>query len=328
MTDPPDHTRRRLDPVGTGEWDRRSRPQSPWTSTVLDRTGLFESLAKKCLVDNNVPVHPESVERVTAVFRKAGKRVFTPALRAELQALGVQAFPRAVSHAEVVRAAVRAGGLTTLARCATAFVAGLESDLAALRAPLRAFAVVAHFPDHRPTNPKECRTCGYNAELLPGEYCAADTLSALPTCGIHGGVDEAYAAAQVLDWFSTLPPVVPTREQVGRFERVLGVIAQAPAKATCNSLHKDLSGPLGGDKYHRLYVIETLGYCGVLHTGLGEPLLDKWVDRRAIQEHPSKFNEAESPACFWKREFGFNGARFRELFPAVALPARLDGPMA
>lgn len=296
-------------------------------STVLNRVRLLESLAKKCLADSGVPAHPELTELVTTIFRKAGKRVFTPALQAQLRALGVQAVPLPVSHEEVVRAAVQANGITTLASCASAFVAGLAVELAALRGPLRAFAVVAHFPDHLPANPKGCRICGYNTRLLSGEYCAAGTLSALPTAGIHGRVDDAYAAAQTLEWFATLPPVVPTREQVGRYEEVLDVIARAPGKATCNSLLKDLSSPLGGDKYHRLYVIETLGYCGVLHTKLGEPLLDQWVNRRTIQDHPSKFNEAESPACFWKREFGFNGARFRELFPEVVLPAALDGPM-
>ena len=293
-----------------------------------DHVRVLESLAAKCLADNRLPVDPRLIEQVTTIFRKSGKRVFTPALRTQLQGLGIQAIPHSVSHDEVVRAATRSHGTTTLAQCANAFVAGLAIELAALRAPLRAFAVVAHFPDHRPTNPKGCRVCGYNVGLLSGEYCAADNLSGLPVSGIHGRVDDAYAAAQTLEWFAAFPPVVPTPEQVGRFEEVLDIIAQAPAKATCNSLHKELSGPLGGDKYNRLYVIETLGYCGILHTKLGEPLLDKWVDRRTIQEHPNKFNEAESPACFWKREFGFNGARFRELFPGVAFPTQLDGPMS
>lgn len=295
---------------------------------MFDQGWLLDSLVTKCLADNQQPADPGLIKRVTTIFRKAGKRVFTPDQRAQLQGLGVQATPQPISHDEVVRAALLANRITTQASCANAFVAGLSIELAALRAPLRAFAVVAHFPDHQSTNPKGCRVCGYNTGLLSGEYCAADSLSALPTSGIHGRMDDAYAAAQTLEWFATVPPVVLTPDQVGRFEEVLGVIAQAPAKATCNSLLKDLSGLLGGDKYNRLYVIETLGYCGVLNTNLGEPLLDKWVDRRTIHQHPGKFNEAESPACFWKREFGFNGARFRELFPEIALPTRLDGPMS
>jgi hypothetical protein len=163
--------------------------------------------------------------------------------------------------------------------------------------------------------------------MLSGEYCAADTLSGLAVVGIHGRVDEAYAAAKTLDWYATLPPVEPTPEQLGRFGEVLVVVARAPATATCNSLGKELSETLGGDRDSRLYVIETLGYCGVLRTEQGESLLDGWVGRRTIQDHPHKFNEAESPACFWKREFGFNGARFRELFPGVVLPPELEGPM-
>lgn len=297
-------------------------------SIVLDRVRLFESLAEKCLTDHGLPVNPELVSQVVGIFRRAGKRVFTPTLQAQLRALGIQTVPRSVSHEEVVRAAVRASGTTTLVKCASAFVAGLAIDSAALRSPLRAFAVVAHFPDHTPTTRKNCQVCGYSAKLLSGEYSSADALSGLPASGIHGRVDEAFAAAQTLDWFATLPPVVPSREQIDRFEEVLNVIAQAPARATCNSLAKGLRGPLGGDTDSRLYVLETLGYCGVLPTPQGEPLLDRWVNRDSILEHPQKFNEAESPACFWKREFGFNGARFRELFPEVALPARLDGPMS
>lgn len=294
---------------------------------MVDRDSIFESLAAECVTDNQLLPDPKLIESVKTIFRKSGKRVFTPALRAQLQELGIHAQPQPLSHEEVVTAATRAIGITTLARCANAFVAGLAIELAALRAPLRAFAVVAHFPDHKALNTKSCRVCGYNSRLLCGEYCAADHLAALPASGIHGGVDDAYAAAKTLEWFANFPPILQTSEHVGRFDEVLTIIANAPGKATCNSLHKELSGTLGGDKYNRLYVIETLGYCGVLNTQIGEPLLDKWVDRSAIQEHPHKFNEAESPACFWRREFGFNGSRFRELFPNVALPSQLDGPM-
>lgn len=291
---------------------------------MVDHDQIRNAFVAKCLADSGFSANPSLTEKVTAVFRKAGKRGITATLQAELGALGIPTSPRLISHEEVVRVAVAAREVTTLSRCANAFVAGLAIDLIALRAPLRAYCVVAHFPDHPLATPDKCRVCGYAGRLL---FYPGVTLSGVSACGIHGRVNDAYVAAQTLNWFATLPPITPSPSQVARFESVLDIVAKASATATCNSLRKDLSGPLGGDKDSRGYVLETLGYCGVLNTKQGEPLLDKWVNRDAIQEHPHKFNEAESPACYWKREFGFNGARFRELFPGAVLPAELDGPM-
>jgi hypothetical protein len=293
---------------------------------MLDKAQLFDSLVIKCLADNGLPAEPDRVAGVRKIFQKAGKRIFTPEHRKALSALGVRSRLETVSHAEACEAALSIQGVTNLEQCARAFVAGLSFDLAALRAPLRAFACVANFPEHATGNARSratCRICGHAVGDLNASSCDADVLCGLQQAGIHGRVTEAHAAARTLAWFATLAPLTPDAAQIARFERMLDIMADAPASATCNSLAKDLSPVLGGDKDSRLFVIETLGYCGILRTTQGEPLLEKWVNRGEILEHPAKFNEAESPACFWKREFGLNAPTFHKLFPMVRLPKSL-----
>lgn len=301
---------------------------------MLDKAQLLESLVSHCLQVNQVPQDPKTVELLKKIFIKAGKRMFTPELQAQLKELGIQSKPVAISHESVNQCALKAKDLVTLKNCANAFIAGLSSDLTALRAPLRAFAVLSHFPDHEHTGNSKgvsrsvCQVCGYSSGSLEGKYCEADNLQCLLVAGMHGRVNDAYQAAKTLEWFATLPALSPTTVQINRFNQLLQFIADSPGNGTVNSLAKDLSPFLGGDKYTRLYFLETLGYCGAFPTETGKPLLGKWINRKSIPEHPAKFNEAESPACFWSRQSGFDAAQFRKVFPSVPLPDSLDGPMS
>lgn len=296
---------------------------------MMTKETLLDSLLEKCLADNGLKSSKELLGQVKKIFQKAGKRIFTPELRAQLKTLGIHEEPQAVSHAEVNQVGLKAQGVASLEACANAFIAGLTPELMALRAPLRAFTVLANYPDHEHSaslkglGRSTCRVCGYSKDALTGEYCSADLLQGLLVVGIHGRVSEIFAAGKTLEWFATLPRIVPDGDQVIRFEKMLEVIDKSKPAATVNSLRKDLSPMLGGDTYNRLYVLETLGYAGVLNTKLGESLPGKWLNRGDIKEHPAKFNEAESPSCFWKREMGFNEKQFKLLFPAVKLPKAL-----
>lgn len=248
----------------------------------------------------------------------------TPEDLAALEAAGIDLKLRVkVTHDDAVNSARQNVRAVALSDAANAFVVGLNPANIRWRAILRAYAITVQVPTHKlqlKNDESHCKVCGVPSKERVDPVSNAYFVAAMGTCG---DCEELYCAAQTLKWFSIADPPIPTTDDWKRFQQLVDVIAQSPPKSTSHAVAQLCKSVLGGDKYSRSYVMDTLGFTGVLKVAVQRGNLQKWTNwsNRAFGGH--KFQEMPPPACQWRRSDGFNEAVVCELFPKVKIPEAL-----
>ena len=188
---------------------------------------------------------------------------------------------------------------------AAAFVASLDSRPLVYRSALRSFAVGLHMAQHnwtgRDRNPS-CRVCGMSksdkVDLVEKE--AGRYLSGI------AGFTEPFSAAYDLELFDGLPRVEPVKGDIEALQRLLKLVRTADEKETATQLVRKISGLITGDQYARSYVIETLGYCGILETPEHKGFFNGHIAFADRQARPHTRVDMEPPAVWWRGKHGMN----------------------
>ena len=160
-------------------------------------------------------------------------------------------------HDEAVRAAVAVAARTDVAAVAAAWVSSLTTRDLAARSAFGSHVVLQHLPEHDFTpsaafHPSSCGVCGL------GETVTPETLT-YPLR--HTAVTDAAAD---LTAFAAREVPRPAREDVDRLHDVLDGIRALAATAQLGDLHRALQGRLRSNKNERMFLLETLGFAGIL----------------------------------------------------------------
>ncbi|MCA8986776.1 MAG: hypothetical protein KDA78_04000 [Planctomycetaceae bacterium] len=229
------------------------------------------------------------------------------------------------THSECVKRIREVVVKCDLAALARTFVAGLNPDQIRWRAPLQAYAACKNLPLHRADFDKDmytppCRVCGVEARQ---EWKPIDHALMIAECGLSGRSDkesiEPFEAAMCLQWFLISDPPEPDQEDRKRLDQLIGIIVDAPSGTTGNQLTKMIAPAVGGNKYTCSYLVETLGFLGVLVNPRQRGDLQVWTNWRDRAYGTERNQEMLPPACGWRREFGLDEVVLQQLFPEVRI---------
>lgn len=235
--------------------------------------------------------------------------------------------PKLLSHDRVVTRLREHARAFTSRSVADAFVATLGEGELAQRPLLMAHALAAHLPAHGFSNPLggHCGVCGAKKTNPPADGA-----------GEHGTIlpGDPVAALAVLDTWSGRPLAKSTAADQEVLARILRLVPTLPATGGEGKLNDAIRAArlVPGNKYVRRFVIESLGYAGVLSTAEHAGLLVGWSSFRARQARPSTRVETDPPISFWRARDGVNRAALEAHFPRVAarlprsLAARVEPP--
>ncbi|MBM3997081.1 MAG: hypothetical protein FJ303_23460 [Planctomycetes bacterium] len=223
-----------------------------------------------------------------------------------------------VGHSHAVARLRKAVAAADPRAVADAFIVGLQPDHCVHRAALRAYAVGRHFPAHsfKPhtrDNPNPaCTTCGMAAEI---ETAPAYMELLRHRDGACGFSDQPFYAAHALEMFAASDPPSPKREDYQRMNKLIRILRDAKPSATANEIADRIRPIVQGNKYTRTYIIETLGYCGILETPDHRGFHDGWVRWIDNVRPANRNNEMDLPAAWWRGKDGINLAALRHFFP-------------
>jgi hypothetical protein len=229
-----------------------------------------------------------------------------------------------LSHDQVVERLRKHARAYDAKTVAAAFVATLgEGDLAQ-RPLLVAYALASHLPAHSFADEMSghCGICG-----------AKKTNALAENSGEHGTIlpGDPMAALAVLDAWSGRRLATPTPADDEVLAKILQLVPTLPASAGEGKLNDAIRAArlVRGNKYVRRFVIESLGYAGLLSTAEHAGLLIAWSSFRARQARPNARVETDPPVSFWRARDGVNRAALEAHFPRVAarLPLNLASPV-
>ena len=185
--------------------------------------------------------------------------------------------------------------------------------------PLRAISNIAQLPRHPyDDHDGECGICGLPSESTWDPIRAAWTM----TVGDCGEDRQVLENAMMVRWFNASVPPVTNESDIKLFDQVTRFIADADDRITAYKLAKLVKRQFKGQEETWRLFFETLGFAGVLRTDKQPGHLQQWTDWK--DRAPSRAQgDARSPACYWRRELGFDSDVFHELFPECTLPKRL-----
>lgn len=236
------------------------------------------------------------------------------------------------SHATGVKRARDVVAMVELRAAVDAFVVGLNPDQIRWRAPLQAYAAVRQLPAHRADLDKEmftpsCRVCAQTKETewnpIPLAFQIAESGSVM-----YIEYVRVFDAAMCLEWFLAENSPRPQKADWKRLSELFRIAAGVPTGTTGNKLANLLKPVLGGDKYKRQAVIETLGFLGVLINPAQPGDLQQWTNWRDRAYGGERNQETAPPACGWRRQFGVDADICASLFPDVRIPKSLIGQRA
>lgn len=210
-----------------------------------------------------------------------------------------------VRHDEALDRLREAIGKADRERIGAAFVASLGSQPLVYRSALRSYAVGAHMPRHNWTGrgrSPTCEVCGM-AKSIEEDLVQVEAERYLS--GI-AGFTEPFRAAYDLELFDGLPQAEPVKGDKDTLQQLLKLVRAAGEKETATQLVKKTSGLIAGDQYIRSYVIETLGYCGILETPEHQGFFKGHVAFADRQARPQARIEMEPPAVWWRGKHGIN----------------------
>jgi len=201
---------------------------------------------------------------------------------------------------------------------ASAFVASLPatrtSDLGPWRTALGALALGLAVPSHRRTQTYAsgaCKECGLEeASTLDAFAPARDR--------IPGALDSALV---VLRAAATATAPRPTKANITCLSKLLAIVGSLPPRAGESKLNAAIatSKLVGGDRYARRHVIETLGLLGILETPEYPGVATRWTSFAVRDGRGGRRTECEAPIALWTAAHGVNAAAVSRWFGHLGL---------
>lgn len=204
-----------------------------------------------------------------------------------------------MEHDEVVRRAIEVVGDTDESAVTSAWLGSLTSRDLVARAAFGCYVVLRHLSEHEHTPStfagRQCGVCG-----LPDRDVALVAEPALPR--YPTGIDYALP---VLAAHRAGPP--PTEDDRDRLRRFLDGVRALPPKAGLAELSRVGPGIIASNKPERYYLLETLGYAGILCPADQRHYSAEFVPRDfASSQYPARKSDWQYPLRFWTGADGVN----------------------
>lgn len=241
-------------------------------------------------------------------------------IRNGLRELGIE--PTAgvkLSHSRVISLAVEAALKTDVVAAADAFIMSAQNGCAHFQNALRSISIIRNLPKHRFDGDFNCMVCGIQKEQ---EWYPLNAASSFKD-GCAGGDSAWLDNLMTVRWFNRSVHSEPSRSEISSFNKVLKIIDGASPKDTSVKIAKVLKNEMGGDIYSWRYFFDTLGFAGVLKTGVHPGNLQAWTNFCDRDFGPAR-SDVASPCCFWRRSMGFDRDVFASLFQNIKLPRGLQ----
>lgn len=200
-----------------------------------------------------------------------------------------------------------------------AFVASLRRKALPARSAFGSLAVLRHLPEHDWTKTvfagDRCGTCGLpRSRRHDDDFDADEAVGGYPFQAHH--TDVRYATGD-LATFPHRP--VPTVDDDDRatLRALLDALGALPAGAQLTDLLKAIQPVVPGNKHQRMWLLQCLGYAGVLLPTGHEAYADGWVTYDdANTRQPSNRNKREwsYPVRFWEGTDGVDVAHVERWF--------------
>lgn len=221
-----------------------------------------------------------------------------------------------VKHDEACVRLMKAFRQLKLKDVANGFLASLSSQGIEYRAGLAAYAYAMHFPKHKFTpgkkNKKNCAVCGM--EKIQ-KFDFSGMYYRLYDWG-YGLRLDPMEPAFCLEFFSTLPKVTPTAQDIKNFKLVIKEIEKAPPTDTGRKIGERIKKLINtNNKYKVDYFMETLAICGILETEEYKGFDKEYMLFWKTQNRPHKNAESDPPLCFWRAKDGINYQSLKTFFP-------------
>jgi len=206
-----------------------------------------------------------------------------------------------MSHVEMADALQRAARAVAPQDVAGHFLATLGKT-GGNDGTLRSWAYALNFPAHP-------------FQESPGAERPGGAKGQCVICGL-APVEEAVQALTDLEAFAKHRIAEPTIEDVARFDRMLGALAELPPDARASDLDRAWKGLVPkSNRYSRAALVETLGACSILRTVDHPGHFTRWIGFWETNERPTLKGELPPPAGFWTRSDGIGREALDLLFP-------------
>lgn len=217
-------------------------------------------------------------------------------------------------HDEAVSAAVAVAARSDEAAVAAAWVSALTTRDLAARSAFGSHVVLQHLPEHGFTpstefHPSSCGVCG-----LP------ETVTPPTTLTYHLRNTTITDAAADLTAFAAREAPRPTDEDVATLRAMLDAIRALPTTAQLGDLHGALRGTLRSNKIERTFLLETLGFAGILCPAGQSHYSDGFVTYdHANSAQPAQHSKREwsYPVRWWTGADGVDDDLVKRYFPSV-----------
>lgn len=196
------------------------------------------------------------------------------------------------------------------------FLASLTTQRLDFRPGLGAFAAARNFPVHNFTALAEghyCAICGLTPTLNSASRNRSNRVRF-----VAGGVVgvKPQALAFFIECHLQLHPVKPTEADIALFVNLLNILRKAEPDATAkDGVLKQVTSlkSLKAKKEQVKYILETLGYCGILETKQHGGMLHRYVN---LGLAPAKTHSSDwrYPVDFWTGKDGLNKEAIRFWF--------------
>jgi hypothetical protein len=218
--------------------------------------------------------------------------------------------PMPLDHTAIVSRLMSAVARITPQRVGDAFLASLSSRRLDWRSALGSYSVFNHLPMHQSMHSKRCAFCGLHLN-------GAEDLNVLNFERLKwGGVRHDYPTYALLDLELLLKesPPKPTPADVSLFDALIAAIDEEPSSTTSGALQKAFPAGLKSNKQERDTIVAVFGFCGALGT-TDHPGFEEYFVPADSRPLPSRhFVDMAYPACWWRREEGFNRAALKPYF--------------
>lgn len=211
-----------------------------------------------------------------------------------------------MNHDDVVRQAIEAVEAVDERAVASAWLANLSSRDLAARAAFGCYVVLQHLAEHEHTPSRfagpQCGVC-----RLRSTDVTLMTADELAECGFQHYPTNLDFAVPVLTGFPRRAYGPPTEDDHDRLRGMLAAIRALSPTARLGELNQALRGVLPSNKRERTWLLETLGYAGILCPPGEAHYSAEFVPADlADTRYPEQKSDWQYPIRFWT---GADGVR-------------------
>jgi hypothetical protein len=219
-----------------------------------------------------------------------------------------------VHHDEAVRAAVAVAARTDVTAAAAAWVSALTTRDLSARSAFGSQVVLQHLPEHEYTpstrfGSSSCGVCGMGRTVTPPT-----------TLRYHIRATNVADATADLTAFAAREVPRPSDEDVARLHAMLDAIRALPPTAQLGELHRALRDTLRSNKIERMFLLETLGFAGILCPADQQHYSDGFVTydhANSTQPRQHSKREWSYPVSWWTGADGVDDDLVKRYFSSV-----------